>query len=344
MQNKDALKRYKLINLLLINKYKSYPTMDRIIEFCQEKLGVELHVSTIQKDIKAMKEDEGLGYFAPIKFHRGHLGYYYTDPNYSIDNIALQEKDIESIKASIDLLSAYTGSRVSENFAHALNKVLASVKESFPEENSKRKIIQTDHAPQHIGFEHFETLLHAAKEKIPICFVHYSYSNRDFKSVIVHPIMLKEFNNSWYLLGYSENHKSLRTFGFDRIYEPKLLKLAYKETDEKITTNYFKHIYGVYPIKNQKLQEIRFWVDPTLADYINAHPIHESQIKEHEMSHGHTIFKVKLIPSQELINLFQSYGEQLIVLSPIWIQDKINTQRLKALQHEKRFRHRFFNK
>jgi predicted DNA-binding transcriptional regulator YafY len=291
-----------------------------------------------------MKEDEGLGYFAPIKFHRGHQGYYYSEPDYSINKIALKETDIEAIKAYTDMLSEYSGTRVNYNFAHALNKVLASVKESFPDGNSKRKIIQTDHAPQHLGFEHFEILLHAAKEKIPICFVHYSYTNRDFKSVIVHPIMLKEFNNSWYLLAYSENHKSLRTFGFDRIYEPKLLKRVYKETDEKITINYFKHIYGVYPINNQKLQEIRFWVDPMLADYINAHPIHESQIKEHEMSHGHTIFKVKLIPSQELINLFQSYGEQLIVLTPEWIQTKINNQRLKALQHEKRFRHQFFNK
>ena len=51
-----------------------------------------------------------------------------------------------------------------------------------------------------------------------------------FSSVIVHPIRLKEFDNKWYLIGYSERHEALRTFGLDRIYEPSLLKRKYINT------------------------------------------------------------------------------------------------------------------
>ena len=332
--NKSAYIRYTLIDACISNKQKPYPSMDEIIEKCADKLG-KISISAIQKDIKAMKEDESLGFFAPIKFSKSHNGYYYTDPEYSIRKISLQELDIEALKAATDMLSMYTGSKVSENFSSAVDKIFASVHERFPDGDSKRKIIQTDSSPNHKGFEHFELFIHAAKEKIPVCFVHYSYKHRVFKSVIVHPIILKEFQNNWYVVGHSENHKELRTFGLDRIYDPKLLKRTFVEPKDKVREDYFKNIYGVYPIEGQKLQDIEFIVNPMLSDYINAHPIHESQKRTKELNYGHALFNFKLIPSQELINFFLSFSHQLVVSKPEWIQTEIRQRHQKALQYEK---------
>ena len=62
--------------------------------------------------------------------------------------------------------------------------------------------------------------------------------------MIIHPVLLKEFDNFWYLLGYSESHKDLRTFGFDRIYEPMLLKKLFIATPQDIVSSYYKDIYA----------------------------------------------------------------------------------------------------
>ena len=332
--NKEAYIRYTIIDACITNKQKPYPSMEFLLEECKRKLGKEFSISALQKDIKAMKEDDLLGFHAPIKFSKSNNGYYYTVSDYSIRKISLQESDIEALKAAADMLSIYTGSRVSENFSSAVEKIFASVHERFPDGNSKRKIIQTDSSPNHKGFEHFEFFFHAAKEKIPVCFVHYSYKHREFKSVIVHPVVLKEFHNNWYVVGHSENHKELRTFGLDRIYDPKLLKRTFVEPKEKVKEDYFKNIYGVYPLDKQKLQDIEFIVNPILSDYLHAHPIHESQKRKEELNQGHAIFSLKLIPSQELINFFLSYSQQLVVIKPEWIQDKIREHHKYALQYE----------
>jgi len=42
---------------MLVFKHR-YPSMDDLIDTCERKLGKPFSVSTIQKDIKAMKEDE----------------------------------------------------------------------------------------------------------------------------------------------------------------------------------------------------------------------------------------------------------------------------------------------
>ena len=333
--NKEAYIRYIIIDTCITNKQKPYPSMEHLIEECERKLGKQFSISAIQKDIKTMKEDELLGFIAPIKFSKSNNGYFYSDPEYSIRKISLQESDIEALKAATDMLTMFTGSRVSENFSNAVDKIFTSVHEHFPDGNSRRKMIQTDNSANHKGFEHFEFFLHAAKEKIPVCFVHYSYKHRIFKSVIVHPLILKEFQNNWYLVGHSENHKELRTFGLDRMYEPRLLKRKFIDPARKVSDDYFKNIYGVYPIEGKILQEIEFRVDPLLSDYLHAHPIHESMKRQREMEYGHAIFTLKLIPSQELINFFLSFSHQLVVRKPEWIQQEIHQRHEKALHYEK---------
>jgi len=97
---------------------------------------------------------------------------------------------------------------------------------------------------------------------------------------------------------------------------------------------YFEHIYGVYPLANQKLQEIEFLVNPLLNDFLNAHPLHHSQVRKQEKKYGHALYELKLIPSQELINFFITYSNQLFVKKPVWIQQRINEYHQQALHYQ----------
>jgi predicted DNA-binding transcriptional regulator YafY len=335
--NKDAYKRYKIIDACISNKNKPYPSMQDLIEACHSKLDVSPSSFTIQKDIQAMKEDEPHGFGAPIKFSKRNNGYYYSNPDFSIRKIPLTDGDIDALKTAMDLLSNLSGIRVGQNLNHAIEKILTSFQEQFPESNTKRKIIQTDTTSEHKGFEHFELLFKATKDKLPVCFVHYSYSKREFKSVIIHPILLKEFQNNWYIVGYSEHHKELRTFGLDRIYEPLILNKPFKETKQKIQEEYFKYVYGVYPWSNEKRQKIIISVLPLLTNYFQAHPIHESQIVEVH-SNGDATITFDLIPSMELINFFLSFSQHLRVIQPDWIQEHIIKQHMIAIDNEKKHR------
>ena len=121
--NKEAYIRYIIIDTCLTDKQNPYPKMDTLIEACTEKLGKEFSISAIQKDIKTMKEDEVLGFLAPIKYSKSHNGYYYADANYSIRKISLQDSEIEALKTATEMLSVFSGSRVSENFSQAVDKI-----------------------------------------------------------------------------------------------------------------------------------------------------------------------------------------------------------------------------
>lgn len=321
--SRSAYRRYKVIDSLLRNTMRPYPTLVDIQEACENKLDISPSLDTLEKDIRNMKLPEPDGFDAPIYYCRLNKGYQYTNPNFSINSIGLTDTDINSIKEAMELLQNISGDRVGERFSYAIDKVLSSFKETFPDGNSKRKIIQTDYVPTARGFENFETLFSACKNKYPISFVHYSYNKREFKSVIVHPLMLKEFENRWYLVGYSESHDALRTFGFDRIYQPLYLKRKFIPFNQDEVESYVNDLYGVYPIENQSKQKIVIKTSPIITNYFEAYPIHSSQVSD-KRSSGVGIFTFQLVPTIELVRLFRSYGKELSIKEPIWLQQLVN--------------------
>lgn len=320
--SRSAYRRYKVIDSLLRNTMRPYPTIIDVQEACQQKLDIFPSLDTIEKDIRNMKLPEPDGFDAPIKYCRLNRGYHYTDSTFSINGVRLTEKDVNSIKEALELLQNIGSSRVSDSFSYALDKILISCKEEFPEGDAKRKIIETESISGSRGSEYFDTFFKACKNKIPVSFTHYSYQKRCFKAVLIHPVLLKEFDNFWYLLGYSESHKALRTFGFDRIYEPVLLNTKFILTPQEIVNDYYKDIYGVYPFKNQPKQQVVFIATPIVSNYFEAYPIHKSQVCE-KCDDG-CVFILQIVPSMELIKLLRSYGSEVEVTMPLWMNDEIN--------------------
>lgn len=316
--SRSAYRRYKVIDSLLRNTMRPYPTIIDIQDACQQKIDNFPSLDTLEKDIRNMKLPEPDGFDAPITYCRLNRGYHYTDSNFSINSVSLTDNDINSIKEAMELLQNIGGERVGDRFSYAIDKVLTSFKETFPEGNTKRKIIQTDYVPAARGFENFDLLFSACKNKCPVSFVHYSYKNRAFKSVLLHPVMLKEFENRWYVVGHSENHDAFRTFGFDRIYQPLLLKRKFIASDQVDIDRYCNNLYGVYPIEAQPLQEICFRTSPIVTNYFEAYPIHKSQTA-YKLDSGGCEFYLELVPTIELVRLFRSYGKELKVVYPLWL-------------------------
>lgn len=316
----SALRRYRVIDNLLRNKVRKYPTMDEIIEECREKLDIDTTKETIQKDIANMKMPYPDGFDAPINFNRRHMGYEYTDADFSISGVSLRYEELEAIQEAIELVRSIGGSRISDKFNHAMEKVLSATLEIGNEKEDKLPVIQTMIPPISRGFEHFDLLYRACREKIPVSLVHYSYKKRHFKHIILHPFLIKEFDNHWYVIGYSETHQAVRTFGFDRISQPQLLKLKYIKTEAKETKAYLNDVYGVFPIPEAIKEEVVINVSQLETHYFSAYPIHESQTIKKD-PHGYSEISFQLIPSIELARFFLSKGRDVKILKPQWLID-----------------------
>ena len=343
----DAILRYKIIDECLIDIYKPYPTMDDLKYKIERKLKTSVSTATIQKDIAQMKkgEDEG-GYFAPIKFKRSNKGYYYDFekfPDFTIQSLGLNEKEYEAIELAASVLQQFKGIKVNDSYNHAIDKLYSSLNiKKSDKDKSLTNAIQPEETIYMQGMEHFENLVKSIKKKIPVSFIHYSYGNKLFKSIIIHPYLMKESNKRWYLVGYSEEHEVVRYFGLDRIYDPILIDKEFKEHQGADLRSLFDTKIGLINIHSQKNksepQEITFWVSRTMSNYIKSMPLHKSQTHQEYNGYGDIMVSITLVPTFELVAMILSYGKHIELISPQWLRKEIEEELEESVLKYKRKR------
>jgi len=315
--SKSAFRRYKVIDSLLRNPMKRYPAMDDIIDACERHLDFAPSVETIQKDLANMRLPYPDGFDAPIYFNRTHGGYEYTDPDFSIAGVSLRPDEMEAIREAAEVIRSIGGTRLSDKINHAVEKILSTSLEGTGDSETNSPILQTMVPPVSRGFEHFDLFYKACRERHPVSFIHFGYKKRNFSHILLHPFLIKEFDNRWYVIGYSEKHQAIRTFGLDRVSEPLLLKKKFHELPATATRAYLHDVYGVFPIPDAKKETVKIRVTRLGTYYFLAYPIHTTQVVQKD-SDGSSVITFQVVPSLELARYFLGQGRHVQILSPKW--------------------------
>ena len=118
--NKYALLRYRIIDDCLTNQYRRFPTKEDLQYACEQALygssGERVSISTIEKDMWAMKNESELGYYAPIAYSKLEKGYYYEDEEYTIKEISLSHEEKEAIRFAANTLFQFKDLSIFDQF------------------------------------------------------------------------------------------------------------------------------------------------------------------------------------------------------------------------------------
>lgn len=317
--NKEAYIRYKIIDACIANKRKPFPSMQDIMDACEERIGKTFTVSTIQKDIKAMKEDEQLNFLAPIKYSKSNDGYYYSDPEYTIDNIPLSSDEKEIIAKELEFLNILGDNNLSDEFKGAQIKLLQFLS---PDNNLKKEKIPlsvTQTPPKRLGLYNYNFLIDHIKKREVIEMAYFSMEVQEPIDVIVHPYQLLEFDHRWYLLGYSQEEKKLRVYGLDRVLVifSAIQKIKFNDSKRKEVIKYNKDMYGVYPLPGEKKQYVCFYVAKNFDHIMQTNPLHSSQKIIDDSHEFITLYGINVIPTHELLQWFLAHLGKVKMASPL---------------------------
>ena len=321
-RSKEAYIRYRIIDACLRNKHKPYPSLKEIIEVCTEKLGKAFSPSTIQKDFLAMRYDEELGFRAPIKYCSTNRGYHYTDKNYTISSIPLTDAEINALEFSLTILSQLSSVGIYDHIAGAINKITntLSVRRILKDENAE-KYIQIEKAPSQKGNEYLEPILEAIMYHKVLLITYKPFYADKVQDHIVHPYLLKEYRNRWYIIGFQEYDQMIKTFALDRFVSiTDKPDINYRRNDIAPEI-YYKNTIGITFFQGGP-QEVILKFDREQAQYILTQPIHETQVIKDETK-DHTIISLRVHPNYELQSIILGYGNAVEVLEPAKLRNQI---------------------
>lgn len=319
--SKNAFMRYQVIDACLRNKQKPYPTLDFLLEKCSERLDRSISKSAIEKDLRAMRELPEPGYYAPIAFDRLHHGYYYTDPEYSIGNIKVKEADIDAIEFAARILRQFRDFSIVGRYAEAIDRILdvVDVRRLLSQEEFE-EFVQFETPVYVEGSSFIEPVISAIKEQKTLIISHQSFTRTGSTTRVIHPYLLKEYRNRWYLVGLDEELQDIRTFGLDRIKSIELSPIPFHRSDFS-PKDYFRNTIGmIAPRENPPIIILEF--NKTQARYLITQPIHHSQQLIDESVETVT-FRFEVHPTYEFISFILGYGKDVQVLSPPSLQQEI---------------------
>ncbi|NTW32962.1 MAG: WYL domain-containing protein [Bacteroidetes bacterium] len=329
--NKNSFSRYRIIDACLRNKYHTYPTREDIIEKCEEKLDCKISLSTFEKDLYAMKNNPEPGYYAPIEYSKTNKGYYYSDESYSIENFALKEEDIDAIEFATAMLQQYKKLPILEKYASAIDKIMDVVNvRKILNKDEFTEFIQLENVITYKGNEYLETIINAIKETQVLIVKYRAFYSTKETVLIIHPYLLKENKNRWYLIGLNEKYKDISTLSLDRITSVEAVtNVKYTRTSFN-PDEYYKYSIGMNVIKG-KPKQILLEFAKEQAQYLITQPIHESQ-KVVKTTDTKITISLKVHPTIELISFIQNWGNHVKVIKPIELQNKIIEEYKKCLK------------
>lgn len=172
--------------------------------------------------------------------------------------------------------------------------------------------------------EFLPMVLEAIRDSVKLCFSYASFArSRVENNIIFRPYFLKRYKQRWYMIGYQEKSKSIRTYALDRIREMQLVQENFEKPGSITLEDLFGNIVGV-TTSEADVKTVKLRATPTQAKYFRALPLHPSQTEE--VHDNYSIFSYRLKLNYELAHEILSMGDSVKVLEPPELRAMVVTE------------------
>ena len=314
--NKDALKRYRVIDKLLSDP-NNYYTTNQIFEYVNRKTDSRVGKRMIQKDILALEEEFG----KTLLRNKGRRGTVcYEDQSTPLFYQELTQDEEDLFREVLSTLGQFEGL---DNFTwfDLLSKKLSMKNErrSFPIISfGENDILQFS---SNLLGRLFTAI--SREKAIRIKYKPFGKSERQYE---IYPYQLRQYNSRWYLIATPVGNEE-KPYKVDFI-----VNFALDRMNDEF--EYLEEIVGVTLDTDMEVECIYYAVSPKSVNYIRSKLIHRTQMeatgkelqqlrKKYPQFKEWNFYSIECRPNHELFALLESYGGNIIVLEPYDIRTEI---------------------
>ncbi len=289
----------------------------------------ELSRRTIFRDIKALLESG-----VPIGGNAGD-GYFIVE-GYHLPPVVFNKEEASAILLGAKFVEQNADLPTVKTFQAALDKVRAVLRYSDKEFlESLENNVSVLPSPRNIkdGFpdSHLSEIQYAIASRRTIQISYYSNYNDQTTNREVEPLGMVFYSGRWHLIGYCHLREDLRDFRTDRI------------TEIEITGNEFQpeahpdcHEFLMHMVTGTDALEARIVINQRIARFITDQKYYYGFAEE--IPHKDGIEMRFYTPSYDFFTRWLlSFGDQVKVLYPDTLKDKVRELSMSIAEHHKKF-------
>lgn len=294
-------------------------TLAEITEKLIIDLGLEtLDKRTVQDDIKHLKKI----YNAPIVSKRSGTKtiWKYDDENFSINKIPVETDELYSLQQAVDIISAMKTFSVSKRLQAIVLKLTQTERLDDTVSDNAIQFETNEHTQ---GYQYFDQLYESIKEGVVLQITYQRFTSEAKREFFIHPYLLKEFSNRWYVVCLIDGKNDIATFALDRILKIKNSSKPFRLNKYFKPEHYFNNVIGIYRKKEDKPVKIKIKVAENQVAYFNSQPLHHTQKAAKPNNDGSVLMEYDLIINLELKQLLLSYAGSIKVIEPDGLKEEI---------------------
>ena len=299
--------------------------------FTADSLAAQLERSerTIREDLAFMRDRYG----APIIFSPKH-GWHYTDPDWRLPTIMLNEGELFALTLGARMLEAYAGSV----YALQLRSAIARLAERLPEQTwvdlqqvADERIQFRSGATVDLNPEIWQHLAQACRRQLSVQMKYYTASRNTISERQFDPYLLHLYRGTNpYAIGYCHQRQDIRWFRVDRIQQLTVLDETFVPNPQFNAKTYLDQIFQHEA--GGELQSVVIWFDASTAPYIRERQWHPTQ-KIEELVDGSVILRMTVRGINDLKRWVMGYGKGAIVREPPELVEMIKDEILTMNQY-----------
>lgn len=293
-------------------------SLNRLNRVKKKRLSLRFGVSekTISRDIKYMKE----AFDAPIE--NDNDGYFYTE-KFSIPiNLSVSGEEVRQLKLAVKTLSQFQYLDAFSGLEGLFDKIEKSVLFKLPDVN--RQFIYFEKVPYYKGTELLDFFIDAIERTKIVTFDYQSFKSEHPTNHVIHPYILKEHTNRWYVIGFLPSQNSFTSFAMERIIQNeqfKTLPRYFEVHPEFNAETFFEHTFGMTVYNGKAVEKIKLAFTKIQGKYFESKPFHKYE--EIERNDDNLIVEMLLIPNFELIRKLASFGSGVEIITPISLKQEL---------------------
>lgn len=265
LRSRPPIERMLYIHNLLVDK--RYPNCQKIAE------ELEVDPRTIARDISFMRDR----LYLPIEYDPRRYGYYYTQEVKVFPTVNLTEKELFSLFVAQKAIAQYRGTNYEKPLRDAFEKLVSLLSKdiSYKISNLDGAIAFRPFAVDEMDSRTFEKLNEAIIRHNIVTFEYRKLGENQKNKRVVRPYHLVCADNHWYLIGFDESRKAIRTFSLNRLSNLVVTRDVFQAPADFDLEKYLKGSLSIF--KGNADYEVVIDFDKWAADLLEGRPVHPTQ-------------------------------------------------------------------
>jgi len=313
---------YKIYNLL---NSRGVVSTDA---FLQE---LDISLATFKRDLAFMKNNLN----APIEWDSYERGYKFgkqgPGPKFELHGMWFSQEETTALVTMNHLLASLDqGGLIGPHIAPLMTRIDAILGNGETTSKELRKRIKLiSMGSRKNSSKYFADIGNALLKREMIQILFYTKDRDEVEEREVSPQRLIHYRENWYLDAYCHKREALRSFSLDGIRNVVLLNEKCKDISDKDMNEHFTKSYGIFSGGADKTAKLKF--SPKSARWVSGESWHPEQ-RSHFEEDGSYILEFEYSQDPELIMDILKYGENIEVLEPLELKNKIKKLLTESLK------------